>query len=103
MQRDIIYWEALKEVNGIGPKKFKKLIDHFGNPEKVFEASERDILQVEGVNKSDAKKITDYWKNKFNKEASNLLQRLSESDKMEIKVVTLNDIQLNMAKGLHEK
>jgi DNA processing protein len=42
-------WFALKSVPGIGNHLFKRLIDCFNSPENVFEASSKDLLEVEGI------------------------------------------------------
>jgi DNA processing protein len=42
-------WFALKSVPGIGNHLFKRLIDCFNSPENVFEASGKDLLEVEGI------------------------------------------------------
>ncbi len=47
--RDIASWFALKSVPGIGNYIFKKLIEKFGSPDKVFKASEDELTGVERV------------------------------------------------------
>ena len=42
-------WFVLKSVPGIGNHLFKRLIDCFNSPENVFEASGKDLLEVEGI------------------------------------------------------
>jgi DNA processing protein len=42
-------WFALKSVPGIGNILFKRLIDRFQTPQAVFDASERELLQIKGV------------------------------------------------------
>ncbi len=46
MRDDLIYWVALSLVHGIGPKRYRKLINKFGNPKDVFEA---DVLELQSV------------------------------------------------------
>lgn len=46
---NILPWFALKAVPGIGNHLFKRLIDRFRSPDLIFEASQKDILQVEGM------------------------------------------------------
>ena len=45
---NLIPWFKLKSVPGIGNHLFKRLIDNFKSPAKVFEASRDEMLQVEG-------------------------------------------------------
>ena len=46
---NILPWFILKSVPGIGNHLFKRLIDRFNSPENVFEASGKDLLEVEGI------------------------------------------------------
>ncbi len=47
--KKILPWFALKSVPGIGNHLFRRLIDRFHSPERVFKASESDLLEVEGI------------------------------------------------------
>jgi DNA processing protein len=38
-----IYWLALRQVNGVGPRTCRLLIDKFGAPEKIFKMSADEI------------------------------------------------------------
>jgi len=51
----------LDEIEGIGPKKRKALIKHFGSINKLKAASLDEIMQVEGIGKSYAEKIYSYF------------------------------------------
>ncbi len=42
-------WLALKEVPGIGNLLYKKLIDHFGSPERIFDILEKDAAAVQKI------------------------------------------------------
>ena len=42
-------WFALKGVSGIGNHLFKRLLDRFRSPSLVFEASQEDLLQLNGI------------------------------------------------------
>ncbi|MGB9627170.1 MAG: DNA-processing protein DprA [Thermodesulfobacteriota bacterium] len=46
------YWLALNFVPGIGSVLFRRLIDRFRDPEAVFRATEKELLNVEGVSKN---------------------------------------------------
>ena len=48
---------TLDEIEGIGPHRRKILIQHFGSPRAVLEASLPELMQVEGINENIAKKI----------------------------------------------
>ena len=45
-----IEWLRLKTVPGVGNRLFLNLIQHFGEPNRVFSASRKELLRVEGVN-----------------------------------------------------
>jgi len=45
----ILPWFHLKSVPGIGNHLFKRLIDRFGSPQAVLEASAAELLEVEGI------------------------------------------------------
>ena len=42
-------WLALKSVPGIGNLLFKRLVDRFKSPDKVFQAPGRDLRRVNGM------------------------------------------------------
>lgn len=54
------YWIALNMVVGVGRTLFYRLINQFKSAEAVFKASNRDLLQVEGVGKKTAEQIRDF-------------------------------------------
>ena len=45
----LLPWFCLKSVPGIGNHLFKRLIDCFELPEMVFQASEEELIQIEGI------------------------------------------------------
>lgn len=51
----------LSDIPGIGPVKQKKLLKHFGSVKKVGEASKDSLLQIKGINESDAKAILSFF------------------------------------------
>ncbi len=42
-------WFTLKYVPGIGNHLYKRLIERFGSPERVFDASKDRLLEIEGI------------------------------------------------------
>ena len=48
---------ALDEISGIGAKRKKALLHHFGSVEKIKQATIEDLTRVDGINKSVAMKI----------------------------------------------
>jgi DNA processing protein len=57
MAEDIFYWLALSLTPGVGGILIKRLLDHFKTPEAVFQASMKDLLQIEGLGEKVAKEI----------------------------------------------
>lgn len=51
----------------ISYEKAKKLLKHFGSPEKIFSASEEELQKVEGIGKKLAKKIKEVMTKKYEK------------------------------------
>ena len=53
-------WFCLKNVPGICNHLFKRLIDRFHLPEVVFQASQQELLEVEGISKRQATAMLNY-------------------------------------------
>ena len=52
------YWLWFASIDGLGSKKKQKLLEKFKNdPERIFEATENELLEVEGVGEKLSKKI----------------------------------------------
>jgi len=49
MAEDLFYWVALNFVPGVGAISIKRLLDRFQTPETVFQASMKELLEVEGL------------------------------------------------------
>lgn len=50
-------WLALALTPGLGPGSCKRLVDHFGDPGQVFEATESDLLRVAGMRRGAARAL----------------------------------------------
>ena len=46
MFSDFPYWLAVNSFLGIGPLRFKVLLDYFGTAKKVWEAPEKELLKI---------------------------------------------------------
>lgn len=53
----------LDEVDGIGAKRKRDLLNHFGSVEAISQALPKDIEKVEGISKKTAEKIYNYFHN----------------------------------------
>lgn len=48
-EEELSAWLLLKRVKGLGDLLLKRLYDHFGSPCRMLNASERELLAVEGI------------------------------------------------------
>ncbi len=46
---ELYFWLALIKVPGVGPVLRRRLLDHFGSPQAIFEAKEEELRAVEGI------------------------------------------------------
>ena len=53
----------LTEIEGIGPKKAKSLIDYFKDINKIATASVDELMDVSGINENNAKNIYEFYHN----------------------------------------
>ena len=49
MSEDRYYWLAWSQINGVGPVLLKRIQQHFETLENAWKASERALLQVNGL------------------------------------------------------
>lgn len=57
---NLLPWLCLKNVPGIGNHLFKRLIERFESPQRVFQMTPRELLKVEGISKHLAEAILTY-------------------------------------------
>ncbi|MBI2845457.1 MAG: DNA-protecting protein DprA [Chloroflexi bacterium] len=81
---DLKYWVGFNQVPGIGPIKFKQLLDHFGDAGQAWEAEARELKEA-GL---DAKAIENLLA--FRQKVS-LEEEIDKLSKAGIKVVTWSD------------
>lgn len=58
-----IFKSSLDEVEGIGAKRKRDLLNYFGSAEEVAQASVKDLQKVAGISKKTAEKIFNYFHN----------------------------------------
>lgn len=80
-------WIALNMVEGVGRITYNKLIAHFGSPEKVFSASQKELMDVEGIGRKTADSIKSF---KLEEEAKKELDRIKKSN---TDVLTITDTE----------
>ena len=78
-------WFALKSIPGIGNILFKRLIDRFLSPEKVFEASVQELCRINGISENLANRIKSFkLRDTIKKEIDLVIQK-------GFQVITLSD------------
>ncbi len=78
------YLLALSQISGLGPIGLKKLIDHFGNCEKIYAASFNELMEV-GLNQNVVQNIVSE-RNHFNPD-----EELAKVEKYQVKCLTYLD------------
>ncbi len=76
-------WIALSLIPGVGHVKFRNLINHFGSPDRVFDASLDELLMVEGVDRGIANAIVQH-----NIDVDKELKLIKENN---VKIITIQD------------
>ena len=79
-------WFALKSIPGIGNILFKRLLDQFSSPEKVFTASVQDLSQIIGISPNLATRIKSF---KFKK---SIRQEIDYAIEKGFHIVTFSDM-----------
>lgn len=70
-------WLALNLLPQVGPVRVRKLLDHFGSPERILAAKSSDILQIEGFGLTQAESIA-AWESQIDLPGE--LKKLQERD-----------------------
>lgn len=78
------YWLGFSAFPGIGPLRFKLLLDYFKSAEKAWKASEKELINI-GLGEKLTKKFTAF------RSTFSLAKYLEEIKKKEIHVITLKD------------
>ena len=58
-----IYKSSIDEVDGIGSKRKRDLLNYFGSAEEIAQAEVKDLQKVTGISKKTAEKIYNYFHN----------------------------------------
>jgi DNA processing protein len=85
IMKHLLPWFCLKSVPGVGNHLFKRLIHHFKSPEQVFNATQKDLLQVEGVTTRVVAAIQNH------KISDDLQKELDQINQKGFQIVTLLD------------
>ena len=85
MAQDLFHWLALSLTPGVGSVLFKRFLERFETPERVFRAPAADLLSVEGVGE---RIVGEIQKGSFEKKVE---RELSLLQRVEGIIVTLGD------------
>ncbi|MDO9586150.1 MAG: DNA-processing protein DprA [Syntrophales bacterium] len=82
---DLKYWLALKWAEGVGNVGFAALVDAFGSPEGVFNASLRDLRETTGIGQKTAGAIKSFsqWEQ--------VEKELESARKHQVSIITYHD------------
>lgn len=83
MNKNLKYWLAINTIPDLGPVTIKKLVDHFGSIDKVWQAEPQAFSQIEGLNR---KALNSFLNNRNNVNPEAELEKIAG-----INVVTLED------------
>lgn len=88
--KDFKYIYFLSKADGLGSVRLKKLLDKFGEAENILEASEKELIGVEGINIKTARLILNIKKetDKLEKDFALLEMKM---EKIGIGAVSIND------------
>lgn len=81
----LLPWFLLKSVPGIGNHLFKRLIDHFGSPERALQAAEQDLQVIEGMNRPLVRRM------KTHRIQPSVRQDMALAAQKGVRIVTMND------------
>ena len=82
---DIGVWLALKGVSGVGNHLYKRLIERFSTPDKVFAATDVDLTGVEGVSQRLARAI------RAQRVDAAVREEIKRAQDLGCRIVTFND------------
>jgi DNA processing protein len=60
---DFKYFYFLSKADGLGSVRLKRLLDKFGTAKDVLDASEKELVSVEGINTKTARPVTELRRN----------------------------------------
>src|ERR1039457_559234 len=69
------WWFALKSVPMVGNVIFRRLLERFGSPEKVFRASESELTGIKGISSTVATAIRNHDYRRFAEQESDAIAR----------------------------
>ena len=84
-RQSLYYWLALDRIPGVGAVVYRRLLEKFGSPEKVFQADLGALQTIEGLRQTTALAIINF------KRAEKVERELDNLEKIRVGVFTLAD------------
>lgn len=56
-----IYKSRMDEIEGIGAKRKRDLLNHFGSAEEISQANVSELMKVSGISKKTAEKVYNFF------------------------------------------
>lgn len=85
MRENLKYWLAINKIPNLGPVTIKKLWEHFGSIQAVWNADEKNIWKIEGLSKPAVKAFIS------NRGKIDLNAEIKAIERTDIKVLTIED------------
>ena len=84
---ELVKWMKLGRIKGLGPRKIQALVDYFGNLEKIFNASNDELLDTRVFKE----RMIPEWEKLKGASDQNFLKAIHEAMSQDIQIVTLID------------
>lgn len=81
------YWIWFSLLPYIGPTTANRLLEHFGDPSKIFQATISELIKIKGLSQRQIQSIA------CNKTLEHAYKVLDDCDKNSIKVLIKSDIR----------
>lgn len=89
---DVKYLLMLSFITGIGSNRLRQIVSHFKDTSDVFNSSPVELMQIEGISKKLAHKISNYkYSNEFRKAEEYANNQLSKLNKIGGRIITYWD------------
>jgi len=85
MAEKIEHWLALNMIPGLGAARCQKLLNHFGSPQRIFEADLNELQHVSGIGEYTARQIINF------KDKLNIEKEIARIEREKVSLVTFYD------------
>jgi DNA processing protein len=81
----LYYWLALNRIPGVGTVMYRRLLEQFGSPEKVFQAEAASFEGIEGLRTTTVQAIVTF------KRTEKIDRELEDLEKNQVEILTFRD------------